>query len=170
MIQTVITYYLVFKIRCDQSLNNMSLVFENAENKVSFTYIADGWTTFVFDMSAFNKDFYKPDADGNYPYFGKYMTFNTGINMYADQYFDFSYFAVCEDAIGVLQVTGEDQLQVYTADNTSTIMTAEEFSNVFLNEIESEIEPETEAETEAETEIEAETEAETETEIESDVE
>ena len=30
--------YLVFKIRCEQPLNNMSLVFENAENKVSFTY------------------------------------------------------------------------------------------------------------------------------------
>ena len=156
--------YLVFKIRCDSSLNNMSLVFENAENKVSFAYTADGWTTFVFDMSAFNKDFYKPDVEGNYPNFGKYMTFNTGINMYSDRYFDFAYFAVCEDAIGVLQVTGEDQLQVYTADNTSTTMTAEDFSNayVFLNETESETEAETEPETEVETEIE--------TEIESDVE
>ena len=149
--------YLVFKIRCDSSLNNMSLVFENAENKVSFTYTADGWTTFVFDMSAFNKDFYKPDVEGNYPNFGKYMTFNTGINMYSDRYFDFAYFAVCEDAIGVLQVTGDDQLQVYTADNTSTTMTAEEFSNayVFLNEIEPETEAETESETEVETEIES---------------
>ena len=134
----------------------MSLVFENAENKVSFTYSPDGWITFVFDMYSFNKDFYKPDADGNYPNFGKYMTFNTGVNMYGNSYFDFAYFAVCEDAIGVLEVTGEDQLQVYTADNTSTTMTRDEFSNAYVFMNENETESETEAETEIESEIESE--------------
>ena len=156
--------YLVFKIRCEQSLNSMSLLFENAENKVSFTYTSDGWTTFVFDMYAFNKDFYKPDENGDYPYFGKYMTFNTGINMYGNKYFDFAYFAICEDAIGVLEVTGEDQLQVYTADRTSTTMTRDEFSDTYVFMNENETEPETESESETETEAETEIESEIESE------
>ena len=118
---------------------------------------SDGWTTFVFDMNSIDKDFYKPDVDGNYPNFGKYFVFNiAGAGLYINSYLDFAYFAVCEDGIGVLGVTGEDQLQVYTADNTSTTMTAEEFSSayVFLNETEPETEPEIETETEIESDVE----------------
>lgn len=153
--------YLVFKIRCDIPLDNLQFAFEQASDKVLFTMSSDGWTTFVFDMNAVNKDFYCPDIDGNYPNMGKYIVFNgvlynsSGMD-YTQYYFDFAYFAVCEDAIGVLEVTGEDQLQVYTADNTFTTMTKDEFSSthIFMNEVE------TESETEAETEIESESETE----------
>ena len=111
-------------------------------------------------MNSFNKDFFQPDGEGDYPSLGKYFVFNLSMipGNFMDNYLDFAYFAVCEDAIGVLEVTGEDLLQVYTADNTSMTMTAEEFSNayVFLNEIEAETEFETEAQPEIESEIESE--------------